>query len=55
MTQFKLGPDGDAKLVAWLDALSTGALAAMEHEKAPDRLARARDSWQPSNAYERAD
>ena len=55
MAQFKLGPHGDAKLAAWLDALSADALAAMGHEKAPDHLTRAWDSWEPANAFEVAD
>ncbi|MGH4021813.1 MAG: hypothetical protein ACRDT0_21775 [Pseudonocardiaceae bacterium] len=55
IAQVMLGPHGDAKLVAWLHALSAHALADMGHGQAADQLARARDSWQPSNAYERAD
>ena len=61
MACHRLGPRGDAKLAAWLDALSADALAGMarEYEQAADgatdHLIRARKSWEPPNAVERAD
>ena len=61
MARHRLGPRGDAKLAAWLDALSADALAGMarEYEQAADgatdHLIRARKSWEPPNAVERAD
>jgi tetratricopeptide (TPR) repeat protein len=50
----KLG-DQDRDLAAWLNAVSALALAVMEHEKAADHLARARDGWQSTEDGWRAD
>ena len=51
----RLGAKGDPGLVAWGHGLSALALATMGHEQATEQLRRARGSWQPSNAFERAD
>lgn len=51
----RLGATGDPGLVAWGHGLSALALANMGHSQATEHLSRARDGWQPSNAFERAD
>lgn len=50
-----LGSKGDSELISWLHILSASSLAQMEHPGALDRLAKSRDGWGPSNAFERAD
>ena len=52
---FHLGAKGDSGLVAWGHGLSALALANLEHPQAAEHLTRAREGWQPSNAFERAD
>ena len=52
---FHLGAKGDPGLVAWGHGLSALALANLEHPQAAEHLTRAREGWQPSNAFERAD
>jgi len=55
LAELRLGTKGDPGLVAWGRGLSALALANMGHSQAAEYLTRARDGWQPSNAYERAD
>ena len=51
----RLGAKSDLGLVAWGHGLSALPLAYMGHEQATEHLHKARECWQPSNAFERAD
>jgi len=51
----RLGAAGDPGLIAWGHGLSALALANMGHPQATENLNKARDGWQPSNVFDRAD
>lgn len=55
IAELRLGAKGDPGLLAWGHGLSALALANMGHPQATEQLAKARDGWHPSNAFERAD
>ncbi len=55
IAEMRLGVNGDPGLLAWGRGLSALALANMGHPQATEQLAKARDGWHPSNAFERAD
>jgi len=55
LARLRLGAAGDPGLIAWGHGLSALALANMGHPQATEKLNKARDGWQPSNVFERAD
>ena len=55
IAELRLGAKGNPGLLAWGHGLSALAMANMGHPQAIEQLAKARDGWHPSNAFERAD